>query len=144
MGILKVPGPVTFTVWSVAGLPLAADELLEIEKSRVAALTSPLSTAVTVIEVLPTLPVCGAEVTARVKPLTLPVAGRLAVEAVVELLEAGLVVVVLESELEQPAMTGRARRATAATSGKFLMERMGRTLPLYGPEQGPVALGDRC
>ena len=92
---------------------MLADALLDTAKLSLAAVTVPFTTALMVMDVLPTVPLCGDEVTSSVIPLTLPVAGRSAAEVDAVADPAFVVVVELVDELEQPAITGLARASRA-------------------------------
>ena len=119
-GIRKVPGPWTTTCWLVAGLPVSAEGWSDTWKPRVAPLTVPVSTAVTWIVVWPMVPVAGEEMTARVTPSTLPVAGSagtvVVVEPPVDAVGWVVVVVVVAGELEHPAARGTTRAISAAAA----------------------------
>ena len=107
MGIKQVPGPLTVSRCSVAGRPASAEAWTETAKTSVAGLTVPVNTAHTLMVVCPVVPPMGEDVTNRVNPSTLPVAGRPEGTGDVVVVEHLAVVVVTElRELKQSGRPG--------------------------------------
>jgi hypothetical protein len=108
-------------------LPEGADGWSDTWNVSVPTSTDPVSTAVARMVVWPIVPVAGEEVTAMVKPSTLPVAGRAgAVEVVVVEspigVEALVVVVAADPEFEHPAARGSARTSSDAAAKDAVRE----------------------
>jgi hypothetical protein len=150
VGIVKVPGPVTDTGWSVAGCPWSEEGLSDTRKSSRAGTTGPVRTATTAMVVWPRAPVLGVDVTDRVIPPEVPTARPVATGTdeevaddpvvvlvavdggtpVVVVVEPPAVVVVVVAEvvaLEHPATAGRATSRAPAASRRFRRRCTGRT-----------------
>ena len=94
-------------------------------------LTAPDNTARTTMVVCPAMPCAGDDVTERVKPSTLPVAGR--PDGAVDVVVLVEVVVVAElPELEHPVATGRATASSATATCEDRRRNIG---PAYCPPQ---------
>ena len=132
-GSTYVPGPDTVTRCSVAGRPTLAATRSEISNLRVAGLTAPFRTATTLMVVCPSVPVAGDDVTDRVNPSTLPVAGcpdGMAPVVVVDVppvddVGAWVVVDALPVELEHPASRVSPHPRSATKTGAFEKLRIG-------------------
>src|SRR5665213_2495414 len=87
------------------------------------------------MEVCPAMPRAGDDVTERVNPSTLPVAGRPDGTALVTGVDPWVVVEAVLPELEHPATTGRERASRATATGVDRRRSIG---PAYCPPHLPL------
>jgi hypothetical protein len=118
-----VPGPLTVTRCSLAGQPASAEAQTKTQSASVAGLTVPVRTALTITVVCPVVPRVGDDVTDRVNPSTLFVAGRPEGTGPVAVEPAAVVEAELP-ELEQPATAESVRASRAVATGAVLNRNM--------------------